>query len=60
MKYGLIDKSGAWFSIINPDTGEQIVKLQGQAKVNEYLEDEENESVLSMIEDYIDAQFKIN
>ena len=60
MKYGVIDKTGAWFSIINPETGEQIIKLQGQAKVNEYLEKEENESVLSMIEDYIDAQFKID
>ena len=60
MKYGLIDKSGAWFSIINPETGEQIVKLQGQNRVNEYLEDEENEAVLSMIESYIDNQFKID
>ena len=60
MKYGIIDKTGAWFSIINPETGEQIIKLQGQAKVNEYLENEENEQVLSMIEDYIDAQFKID
>ena len=56
MKYGLIDKSGAWFSIINPETGEQIVKLQGQNKVNEYLEDEENEPVLKLIEDYIDEK----
>ena len=37
MKYGLIEKSGAWFSIVNPDTGELVEKLQGQAKVYDYL-----------------------
>lgn len=60
MRYGIIDKAGSWFSIVNPETGEQIVKLQGQNKVNEYLEDEENESVLSMIENYIDEQLKMD
>jgi len=53
IKYGVIDKSGAWFSIINPETGELIEKLQGQAAVNHYLEDPENEEALSLIEDYI-------
>lgn len=56
IKYGLVDKAGAWFSIINPDTGEVIAKMQGQAKVNEYLEDEEHRDTLKMIEDYIDSK----
>ena len=56
MKYGLIEKSGAWFSIVNPDTGELIEKLQGQAKVYDYLGAEENEGTLSIIEDYIDRR----
>lgn len=58
IKYGVIEKAGAWFSIINPDTGEQIVKLQGQANVNAYLEDEDNEETLTLIENYVDS--KIN
>lgn len=56
IKYGVIDKSGAWFSIINPETGEQIAKLQGQSRVNEYLSDEENIDILKMIEQYIDSK----
>ena len=58
IKYGYIDKSGAWFSIVNPETGELIEKLQGQASVNEYLENPENEPVLTLIETYIDEQLK--
>lgn len=58
IKYGIIEKGGAWFSIINPDTGELIEKIQGQANVNAYLENPDNESVLSMIEEYIDNQLK--
>ena len=56
IKYGLIDKSGAWFSIIHPETGELLAKLQGQAKVNEYLADEEHEDVLKVIEDYVNSK----
>ena len=56
IKYGVIDKAGAWFSIINPETGEQIDKLQGQAKVNEYLSNDENVETLKMIEEYINKK----
>ena len=59
LKYGVIEKSGAWFSIINPETGELIEKLQGQANVREFLENEDNTQVLMMIEDYINAQLEI-
>lgn len=58
LKYGIIDRAGAWFSIINPTTGEQVAKLQGQSKVNEYLSDDANAETLKMIESYI--QEKIN
>ena len=58
IKYGIIDKAGAWFSIVNPETGELIEKLQGQASVNEYLEDPDNETVLTMIEEHIEEQIK--
>ena len=60
LKYGVIEKSGAWFSIINMETGELIEKLQGQANVYKYLEDEEHEDVLSAIEEYIDEQMRMN
>lgn len=53
IKYDIIEKSGAWFSILDVNTGEQIAKLQGQAKVYEYLENEENIQVLEMIENHI-------
>ena len=55
IKYGIIDKAGAWFSIMNPETGEIIEKIQGQAGVNEYLENSDNEPVLTMIEEYVDS-----
>lgn len=58
IKYGLIEQSGAWFSIINPDTGELVTKLQGQPKVYAYLEDEQNAETLNMIEEYIDNKIK--
>ena len=43
-KYGIIKKSGAWFSVCDPTTGEILeedgkpVKLNGMAKVYEYLQ----------------------
>lgn len=56
-KYGLIQQSGAWFSIVDPDTGEVVAdKLQGSNRVREYLEDEEHEETLVFIENYIDSK----
>ena len=54
VKHDVVQKSGAWYSIIDVDTGEVLAKLQGMSKVYEYLENEEHESVLSNIEKYID------
>lgn len=59
IKYGVIEKSGAWFSIVNPESGEQIERIQGQANVNAYFENPDNESVLVMIENYIDSQMNM-
>lgn len=58
IKYGIINKSGAWFSIIDAETGEQLEKIQGLAKVYAYLENEDNEEVLEMIENFVDDQMK--
>lgn len=56
IKYDLIVKSGAWFAIINPQTGEQVAKVQGQARVYEFLGDQKNEAVLTAIEQDIDSK----
>ena len=56
IKYGVVDKSGAWFSIIDTETGEVLEKFQGQAKLNEFLADSANIEYLKKIEDYIDRE----
>lgn len=57
IKYDLVQKSGAWFTIINPDTGEvKSEKIQGMSRVYDYLSDENNEDILTFIEDYIDSR----
>lgn len=57
MKYGIVDQSGAWFSIVDIDTGEIIVdKLHGQDNVRQYLED--NSEVMARIEELIDARIE--
>ena len=59
LKYNLIVQSGAWFSIVDPDTGEiKADKIQGMANVKEFFMNDENEEILSFVENYIDN--KIN
>lgn len=60
LKYGIIEKSGAWFSIIDPETGELLERCQGQARVYEYLEDEAHEETLSKLEAEIDKRIQMN
>lgn len=56
-KYGLIQQSGSWFTIIDPITGEvKCEKIQGLQNVGTFLKDEANEDVLVFIEDYIDSK----
>ncbi len=54
IKMELIQKSGAWFSIINPDTGEILSdgKIQGQNNVLEYLK--EHDDTLTLVEKMLD------
>lgn len=57
IKYDLIQKSGAWFEIVNPDTGEVLTeKIQGMANVREFFRDESHEDILVFVEDYIDSK----
>ena len=57
IKYDIIKKSGAWFDIVNVDTGEIIQgKIHGQAAVREFLE--ENEEVLMQVEKFVENFIK--
>lgn len=54
-----IQKHGAWFDIINPDTGEVLEgKIQGQNSVREFLIDEKNSKILEELENYIDKKIR--
>lgn len=57
-KYGIIRKSGAWFTLCDPDTGEVLctetgamVKVNGMAKVYSYLQ--EHQDYYNKIKKYI-------
>ncbi len=53
IKYGIIKKSGAWFEIIDTETGEVISdKVQGQANVYALLENDEE--LLAKVEQLVD------
>lgn len=61
-QYGLIKKSGGWYTIIDPYTGEvleedgKIVKVNGQAKVFQYLE--EHPDYYTKLQNYILADIE--
>ena len=58
MYYNIIEKSGSWFTILNPDTGEIIKdKLQGQANVAKFLD--ENTDTMAIIEDLVEIHSNI-
>lgn len=51
---GFIEKKGAWFEILNPETGEVACeKIQGQAGVAEFIAD--NEDILQMLEENLNS-----
>ena len=57
IKYGIVEKAGAWFKIINIDTGEILAeKLQGQANVQKLLE--EDEDIMSTIEELLEERIE--
>ena len=53
---GIIEKAGAWYSIIDLETGELLAKLQGANRVFEYLGDPEHENVLTAIEELLEKE----
>lgn len=57
LKYGIITQKGAWYTIVNIDTGEVIKdKIQGQNNLATILS--EDDTVLSEVETMIDARIK--
>ena len=59
MKYNVITKRGAWFDIVDIETGEVLEgNIQGQANVIEFLENENNIAVLQRVENLIDAKMQ--
>ena len=58
IKYGIIDKHGAWFDIIDTDTGEVLAgKIHGQADVYKELESEN--LLLERVEQLINGKMGI-
>lgn len=53
---GAIVQSGAWYSIVDTESGEVLDKVQGVSKVYDYLN--KNTDVLKKIEDRIDEQIR--
>lgn len=55
--YGIIDKNGAWYNIVNTDTGEVIKsKIQGQSNLHKLLE--EDNSLLYTVEGLVDDKMQ--
>ena len=42
IKMGLVVQGGAWFSLVDTETGEVISKYQGKSKLVEYLKENDN------------------
>lgn len=57
IKYDIVRKSGAWFDIVDIETGEIIQgKIHGQAAVNEFLD--QNEVVKNKVEELVEKVMK--
>lgn len=61
VELGVIDKAGAWFKIVNPETGElltyedgEVIKFQGQVNLMNFLR--ENKQVYDYINEYVMAK----
>lgn len=57
LEFGLITRRGAWFDIVDPNTGEVLVEsIQGQSNVYNFLADEANIEILKKLEEVIDSK----
>lgn len=57
IKYDIVKKSGAWFDIVDIETGEILEgKIHGQSAVNEFLE--QNDEVRNKVEELVEKVMK--
>lgn len=57
MYFDIIEKSGAWFTIVNPETGEVLQdKIQGQNNVHKMLDD--NEDLMRTVEELVNTKLE--
>ena len=57
MYFNIVEKSGAWFTIVNPETGEVIKdKLQGQSNVYKALD--EDEELMQTVETLVNTKLE--
>lgn len=57
IKYGIVEKRGAWFTIIDTETGEVLKdKIQGQSNVYKFLDTDKG--VLERVEQLVENFFK--
>lgn len=56
-KYGWIEKSGGWYTVVDPETGEVYSdKIQGASKLYEWLSSDDNLPVRQQVEAYIEEK----
>lgn len=60
IKYGLIDKAGAWFTVIDTETGEVFAKTQGQSALYDFLSEPSNIDVLKYLETEIEKRINFD
>ena len=52
MYYEIVEKSGAWYEIVDIETGENLMtKVQGQNAVHQYLD--EHEDIMQRVEELV-------
>ena len=58
IKYGIIERAGAWFSIVDTETGEVLndEKIQGQSNVYAFLEN--HTDILKRVEELVEQALK--
>lgn len=58
IKYGIVNKQGAWFYIVDTETGEMLTdKLHGASNLYEILEN--NTELLAKLEEFVDKQMNL-
>lgn len=58
IEYGIIDKAGSWFTIVDTQSGEVLAdKIQGQANVSKFLD--ENPEIMEKVENLVNTAMEL-